>query len=139
MSLKFLSALFSSKLLNFYFKLLGSPLGSAGYDISKIFIEQLPIVMASKEEQKPLIDLATEIIAKNHELHKEIKSFQKYLKSDFKVTKINKKLTEYYNLGFEDLYAEVKKQYKDLTRKEKDKLEKEYNESIAILKLYNLK
>ncbi|GAA5818065.1 MAG: Eco57I restriction-modification methylase domain-containing protein [Methanobrevibacter sp. CfCl-M3] len=134
MSLKFLSALFSSKLLNFYFKLLGSPLGSAGYDISKIFIEQLPIVMASKEEQKPLIDLTTKIIAKNKELQKEIKSFQKYLKSDFKVTKINKKLTEYYNLGFEDLYAEVKKQYKDLTRKEKDKLEKEYNESIAILK-----
>jgi len=64
---------------------LGSPLGSAGYDISKIFIEQFPIVIALKEEQKPFIDLTKKIIAKNKELHKEIKSFYKYLKSDFKV------------------------------------------------------
>ncbi|MDR1820097.1 MAG: hypothetical protein LBR15_07650, partial [Methanobrevibacter sp.] len=132
--LKFLSSLMSSKLLNFAFRKIGSTLGDKGLNLSKIFIEQLPIIIISKEEQKPLIDLTTEIIAKNHELHKEIKSFHKYLKSDFKVTNINKKLTEYYNLGFEDLYAEVKKQYKDITRKEKDKLEKEYNESIAILK-----
>jgi uncharacterized coiled-coil DUF342 family protein len=36
-------------------------------------------------------------------------------------------------LSFEELYGEVKKQYKEISRKEADKLEKEYTESIAII------
>jgi hypothetical protein len=133
LNLNYLTALFNSKMLHWYLTKISYSLGTKGIRYIKQYVEQLPIVIASKEEQKPLIDLTTEIIAKNHELQKEIKSFQKYLKSDFKVTKINKKLTEYYNLCFEDLYAEVKKQYKEISRKEAYKLEKEYNESIAII------
>ncbi|MDR1820448.1 MAG: hypothetical protein LBR15_09430, partial [Methanobrevibacter sp.] len=134
LNLNYLTALFNSKLLHWYLTKISYSLGTKGIRYIKQYVEQLPIIIPSKEEQKPLIDLTTEIIAKNHELQKEIKSFHKYLISDFKVSKLNKKLTNYYNLSFDELYKEVKKQYKDITRKEKDKLEKEYNESIAILK-----
>lgn len=131
--LKYISLLLSSKLLNFLFKKIGATLGKRGYNLSKIFIEQLPIIITSKDEQKPFIDLATEIIDKNKVLHDEIESFHKYLVSDFNVSKINKKLTEYYSLSFDDLYKEVKKQYKQITRQEKDKLEKEYILSMEII------
>lgn len=61
-------------------------------------MEQIPISETSKEQQKQLIDLAKTIMDLNKNLSKEIKSFHKYLKSDFNVSKINKKLTKYYNL-----------------------------------------
>lgn len=96
-------------------------------------VKQLPIKKLSLNEQEEFINLVTKIISNNKELHDEIKSFHKYLKSDFQVTKINKKLTEYYTLSFEDLYKQVKKQYKQITRQEKDKLEKEYTLSIEIM------
>ena len=54
--LKYLSALLSSKTLNFVFKLLGSPLGKSGYELRKIYIEQLPIYPATPEEQKTIIE-----------------------------------------------------------------------------------
>ncbi len=36
--------IFNSKLMNFYFKLIGAKLGSSGFEMNKIFIEQLPIL-----------------------------------------------------------------------------------------------
>jgi uncharacterized coiled-coil DUF342 family protein len=113
---------------------LGSPLGTAGYNLSKIFVEQLPIIIPSKKEQKPLIDLSIEIITKNKELHAEIESFHRYLRNNYNVTKINNKLTEYYNLSYDDFYEEVKKRYKEISRKESDKLIDEYVSSIEIIK-----
>lgn len=130
--LTYLKVLLNSNVLKFIFLNIGALLGK-GFYLAGIYIEQLPIVIPSEREQKLLIDLATNIIEKNKGLKEEIDSFHKYLISDFKVTKINKKLTEYYNLTFDDLYKEVKKQYKQITRQEKDKLEKEYILSIEII------
>ena len=42
--------------MNFVFKLLGSPLGKSGYELRKIYIEQLPIYPATPEEQKTIIE-----------------------------------------------------------------------------------
>ncbi|MDR2873915.1 MAG: hypothetical protein LBV42_04150 [Methanobrevibacter sp.] len=67
-------------------------------------------------------------------IYGEIESFHKYLKREFYTKKINKKLAEYYNLSYDELYKEVKKQYKEITRKESDKLETEYKLSIDIIK-----
>lgn len=134
LNLKYLTLILSSKLMNFYFKLLGSPLGKTGYELRKIYIETLPIILPTNKQEKIFEDLAIEIIEKNKRLNDEIKSFHKYLISDFNVAKINKKLTDYCNLSFDDLYKEVKKQYKKINRKEKDKLEEEYVDSINIIR-----
>jgi hypothetical protein len=58
LNLKFLSALLSSKVLNFVFKLFGSNLGKSGYELRKIYIEQLPICPTTPEQQQPLIKKA---------------------------------------------------------------------------------
>jgi len=70
LNLKFLNALLASKTLNFVFKLLGSPLGKSGIELRKIYVEQLPIYPATPEEQKPLIELADQML----QLHEDIKT-----------------------------------------------------------------
>lgn len=130
---KYLLALFNSNLLNIYYILNFSNKSDLTVNISSTYLQQLPIYPATKEKQTPIINLVESIIEKNIEFNKEIKSFHKYLLSDFSVAKINNKLTKYYELNFEDLYKEVKKQNKQITRKEKDKLEKEYTLSIEII------
>ncbi|MDR1820312.1 MAG: Eco57I restriction-modification methylase domain-containing protein [Methanobrevibacter sp.] len=133
LNLNYLIALFNSKLLHWYLTKISYSLGTKGIRYIKQYVEQLPIVIISKEEQEPLIKLSEMIMVKNKELQSEIRSFHKFLKRDFSITKINKKLIEYYKLSFQDLYEETKKQYKEISRKEADKLEKEYTESIAII------
>lgn len=108
-------------------------MGKKGHEQRKIYVEQLPIIIANHEKQKPLIEYANDIVTKTKDLQKEIKSFHKYMISDFNVSKINKKLFSYYDLSFEEVYKEVQKQYKDINRKEKDKLEKEYLSSMDII------
>ena len=67
--LRFIDALFSSKVLNFVFLLLGSPLGSGGFDISKIFVNQLPIVFNDEIER-----VIVELTDKSRGIYKKLNS-----------------------------------------------------------------
>ncbi|MEA4957745.1 hypothetical protein SDC9_07624 [bioreactor metagenome] len=132
-SIKYLLAILNSKLIEKYIKSI-SPMRKGGYySYSAKYMDELPIPQISYNSQEVFISNVENIMNNNEKLDKEIKSFHKYLVSDFHVTKINKKLTEYYTLSFEDLYKQVKKQYKQITRQEKDKLEDEYTLSIKIV------
>ncbi len=68
--LRYIHSLISSKVLNFIFKLLGSPLGTGGYDISKIFVEQLPIVFNDELEER-IVELTDKSIELNNSLNDE--------------------------------------------------------------------
>ena len=57
LDLRFIHCLFTSNVLNFVFMMLGSPLGTGGYDINKSYVEQLPIMFDENIEKK-LIKLA---------------------------------------------------------------------------------
>ena len=52
-SLKFLIAFFNSELNNYYFRLIGAKLGDKGLEMSKIFVETIPIPKISQDKQKP--------------------------------------------------------------------------------------
>ncbi|MDR0911497.1 MAG: Eco57I restriction-modification methylase domain-containing protein [Methanobrevibacter sp.] len=133
-SLKFILGVLNSKLTSFWF------ISKFDKHQRKIFpqfkvkeLKKFPIPIKNDVNlKKELINkvILIEDLIKKHE--KEIVSFQKYLTAEFNTPKINKKLAEYYNLSFDELYKEVKKQYKDISRKEKDRLEEEYNGSISI-------
>jgi len=60
--LKYLMALLNSKLIFFYFKLIGASLGDVGYEMSKIFIIRLPIIRISEEKEKPFIEIVDKIL-----------------------------------------------------------------------------
>ena len=62
-ALKYITALFNSKVVFWYFKRIGATLGSSGYEMSKIFIELLPIPKLSEEEQLPFVRLVEQILA----------------------------------------------------------------------------
>ena len=60
--LKFLTVFLNSELNNFYFRQIGAKLGGQGLEMSKIFVEQIPIPQLSSEEQKPFEILADYIL-----------------------------------------------------------------------------
>lgn len=65
-NLKFLVGLLNSKLNFFYFKLIGASLGNAGYEISKIFVNELPIPKVTEKNKKEVVEvesLVTQILA----------------------------------------------------------------------------
>ncbi len=63
-NLEFLNIYFNSKLNNFYFRFIGAKLGSEGMEMSKIFVEIIPILKITQEAQQPFINLVEKILAK---------------------------------------------------------------------------
>lgn len=64
-NLKFLNLFFNASSINYYFKkYCGATLGAQGFEMSKIFIENLPIPKISPEAQQPFIELVDKILAK---------------------------------------------------------------------------
>ena len=141
-NLKYLSALISSKLLNFVFKLIGTPIAKTSarsnekirFNLSKISIEKLPIYIGTPEDQDPLIIRVDSILQLKKELREEINSFHDWLQRTFQIEKLSQKLEKYYELDFEDFLMEIKKKKVDIkTRKTQELLESEFNQSIAII------
>ncbi|EAH8780504.1 class I SAM-dependent DNA methyltransferase, partial [Campylobacter jejuni] len=63
--LLYLTALLNSNVNFYYFKQIGAKLGASGYEMSKIFVEKLPIPKINSKNQKiadELINLADEIL-----------------------------------------------------------------------------
>ena len=129
-NISYLLALFNSKILQWYFTKIASSLGNKGVRYIKQFVEQLPIVSMSKKQQKPFIDLVSTVMVKNKQLNNEIASFHNYLKFEFNITNINKKLTKFHELSFEEFYKEIKKQNKNINSKDLNKLKTEFENVV---------
>lgn len=72
--LLYLTAILNSKTNFWYFKQIGATLGASGYEMSKIFVEKLPVVETHKIDSKLLIEietLAKEILEINNSCHSE--------------------------------------------------------------------
>lgn len=134
-NLKYLSAILSSKTLNFVFKFMGSTLEGKRFNLSKIFVEKLPIYPATHEEQQILIKKADQMLQLNHKLQEETNGFKHWIKKEFKVDKLSKKLEKYYELTEDEFFDELRKKKVDTkSRKNREYLESEFNESLAIIK-----
>jgi type I restriction-modification system DNA methylase subunit len=130
--IKYILAIINSKIGDYFINQIR---GIGNIDINPEYLKKIPIPDTTPKNQKKLSKKVDEILEKKQKLKNEILSFHKYLERDFSIVKINKKLMKYYKLSFQDLYKEVKKQYKKISRKETDKLEEEYLESINTIKL----
>jgi hypothetical protein len=134
-NLKFLSVLLSSKPLNFLFKFLGSPLKGNFYNLSKTFVENLPIIPVTSEEEQPIIDLADKILELNQNLQNEVNGFKHWIKKEFDVEKLSNKLEKYYGLSEDEFINELRKNKVNIkSRKTREYLETEFAESLAIIK-----
>ncbi|EAJ5967311.1 class I SAM-dependent DNA methyltransferase [Campylobacter coli] len=96
--LLYLTALLNSNVNFYYFKQIGAKLGASGYEMSKIFVEKLPIPKINSKNQKiadELINLADEILkAKEQDKNANIQELE---------NKINSIVYKLYNLTEEEI------------------------------------
>jgi hypothetical protein len=133
--LKFLSTILSSKLLNFVFSLSGTPLQGNYYDLNKKYIEQLPLCIATDEEKLKLIKKADQILRLNREFQEEVNGFKHWIRKEFNVDKMSKKLDKYYELSEDEFIDALRKKKVDTkSRENREYLEREFIESLVIIK-----
>ncbi|EDG1783409.1 class I SAM-dependent DNA methyltransferase [Campylobacter coli] len=96
--LLYLTALLNSNVNFYYFKQIGAKLGASGYEMSKIFVEKLPIPKINSKNQKiadELINLADEIL--------KAKEQDKSANTQELENKINSLVYKLYNLTEEEI------------------------------------
>ncbi|EAK8155357.1 TPA: Eco57I restriction-modification methylase domain-containing protein [Campylobacter jejuni] len=96
--LLYLTALLNSNVNFYYFKQIGAKLGASGYEMSKIFVEKLPIPKINSKNQKiadELINLADEIL--------KAKEQNKNASTQELENKINSIVYKLYNLTEEEI------------------------------------
>ena len=105
-NLKYLSAIFSSKLINFYFKFLATPLRGNYYNLSKIYVEKIPLILLPETEQQLLIELTDRMMELNRNFAScKTPKDEKILKLQITKTeeKINQLVYELYDLTDEEI------------------------------------
>ena len=127
MSLKYLLAIINSKMGQF---LLNSIRGANNKDINPDSLRLIPIPPVDKIKQEKISETVDLIMKYHIEYSDEVSSFTKWLKRTFDI-----ELTfDYVTLDYEAFLKRIKKQNKSLdNRRNQDKLEKEYEDSLNIL------
>ncbi|PAF45609.1 TaqI-like C-terminal specificity domain-containing protein [Helicobacter sp. 11S02629-2] len=95
-NLEYLTSVLNSKLNFWYFKLIGATLGASGYEMSKIFVEKLPIIKPSFENSnliKSITYLASEIL----KFKKENKD------ASLEAQEVDSMIYKLYNLSIEEI------------------------------------
>jgi len=102
LDLKYLSALLSSKVLDYFFRLSGYNLKNKGIVLLKMYIENLPIPIISNEEQNTFIELVNKILCLNKKLNENNNI---NLKNQIKIldNELEEKIYELYDLSKEDI------------------------------------
>ncbi|HEC1772922.1 TPA: class I SAM-dependent DNA methyltransferase [Campylobacter lari] len=96
--LLYLTALLNSNVNFYYFKQIGAKLGASGYEMSKIFVEKLPIPKINSKNEKlanELISLVDEILV--------LKEQDKKANTKTQEDKINSIVYKLYNLNEEEI------------------------------------
>ena len=88
-------------------------------NISKTFLEKIPIKKISPSEQKPFVEKADFMIDKSKKFHETKSRFLKLIKHEYKIEKITRKLDKFYELEFDDFMGQLKV---DLNMKKKAEL-----------------
>ena len=139
-NLKFLSALLSSRTLNFIFKYAGVPLARTTsnpnekprYHLYKNYIETLPIILPSEDQQAFILEKVEYFLKINRDLQDEVKGFQDWLQHTFGIEKLSKKLEKYYELSVDEFLEELRKKKVDVkARKNFQTLKDEFDESLT--------
>ena len=132
LDLKYIGTLMSSKTLNFIFKFLGAPLQGNSYNLNKIFVEQLPIYLATPEQQKLFIEQADKMLQLNKNLIDEINGFKGWLqRNPYNIDKFSKKLDKYYKLSLDSFLTELNKKKVDTKQRgTQELLKSEFEASI---------
>ena len=84
-------------------------MGKSGFNLSKIYIEQLPIKITNERTENEIEGLVDEIILLNNEINNEMINFKKYLENQ-NINLASSKLDDYYSSDSKKFINEIKKQ-----------------------------
>ena len=133
--LKYILCILNSSLINYIYSNLVPDDGRVFSEIKIVNLEKLPIYYASQEEQLYLIEKADKIIQINLNLQEEVNSFKHWIIKEFKVERLSQKLEKYYELSEDEFFDELrKKKVNTKSRKNRESLEREFTESLAIIR-----
>ena len=111
-SLKVISFIINSKLINFYYD-------TNFKSVKKLFpkipiqnLKLLPIPKYNKQNQKPFIEKADLMLSLNKDLQEISLKFSKYFSGQFKLEKLSGKLEKWYDVTFEEFIKEINKSIK---------------------------
>lgn len=121
-SLEYILALLNSKLLNWFYTNNFSNKSNLTVNISKTFLEKLPIKRASQEEQQILSHKAKLLLELNESLLEETKKAIELINIEYKPKKISQSLEKFYLLGLNPFVEELQKQGVNLSLSQKEAL-----------------
>lgn len=105
--IEYVLGLINSKLINWYYSNNFSNRSKLTVNISKTYLEQLPIIVANEEEQKLVIDLVNKILDLNKELLETTENSNKWNEIKSEIEKVDKKIDEkvykLYGLTLEEI------------------------------------
>jgi type I restriction-modification system DNA methylase subunit len=131
---EYLLVILNSKLIDFIYKYLVPELGRVFAEVKGVKLAELPIYLADKKKQSPLIEIAEKMVAMNLHLKNEINGFYDWIMHSYNIEKLSQKLEKYYELSFDDFLNEVKKKKVNVKSRENyQTLKEEFEKSITII------
>ena len=121
-NLAFLLALLNSKLLNWYYANNFSNNSNLTVNISKTFLEKLPIVKATTEQQENLIKMAEKMLELNKLMQKDLNLALELIQTEYSPKNISRNLENFYTLGVHPFLEELEKQGVKLSLSKKEEL-----------------
>jgi len=107
-SLKYILTLLNSKLINWYYVNKFTNKSNLTVNISKTFLEKIPIKQIPLSEQKPFIEKADLMLKLNKEFYEKKDKFLKLIRHEYGIEKISRKLDKFYELEFDDFMKQLK-------------------------------
>ncbi|MFH1803245.1 MAG: TaqI-like C-terminal specificity domain-containing protein [archaeon] len=137
-SLKYILALLNSRVINWYYVSKFTNKSNLTVNISKTFLEKIPIKEISPEEQKPFIEKSDFMIEKNKQFYQTKNKFIKLIKYKFNLDKISRKLDNFYKLSFKEFVNEIQDKNKVISiEKEAELMEFFEKNKKEVLNLVN--
>ncbi|MGE0084897.1 MAG: DNA methyltransferase [Desulfococcaceae bacterium] len=116
-SLKYLLAIISSYLMNYYYKS-----HYTDVNVKPAYLENLPIADLPMAKQQPFIDKTDIMLTQNKALHHFKQDFLIFLKNELKPVKITSKMENWPDLNWDEFKTELKKakvKFDDLNLKDR--------------------
>ncbi len=111
-NLKYVLAIFNSKLMNYLYALLTEEAGRVFPQVKTVNIKQLPFKVSSTDYQDSLVNLVDLALEYGDKFSKSLSKFESYLKNYYSLNELTKKLKNWGDLEFLDFIKELNKAIK---------------------------
>ncbi|MFY7788618.1 MAG: TaqI-like C-terminal specificity domain-containing protein, partial [Thermoflexibacteraceae bacterium] len=109
LSIRYLLGLLNSNLLNYIYQDIAQEKGKLFAEVKKIYLEKLPIKVASPEEQQVIAEKVNQLLQHYKALSKVRIDLLELLESNFAKDKFTKKLENWFLLDWAAFYQEIEK------------------------------